>query len=158
MGFQVTLDIEAIWRFWSFVDQKGPEDCWLWRKQGNKAYGNFSVGKVTLLAHRVSYVIHHGPIPDSLNICHDCDITRCVNPAHLKAATQQVNRQDASSRGRTASGLKHGLCVITPGLADTIRLAKLKYPATSLHDFASQYGLGITTVARILRYDTYLDR
>lgn len=51
-------------------------------------------------AHRVSYEMRHGPIPDGLNILHDCDNPNCVNPSHLKAGTQQENMRDASLRGR----------------------------------------------------------
>jgi hypothetical protein len=46
-----------------------------------------------LKAHRVSYEMYKGPIPDGLQIDHLCRVTICVNPAHLEAVTGKVNCQ-----------------------------------------------------------------
>ncbi len=84
-------------RFWNFVEKKGLDDCWIWKGGGpNNRYGNFSVGPrksaKTYLAYRVSYFLAYGPI--SLQVCHHCDVTRCVNPLHLFEGTQKDNRVD----------------------------------------------------------------
>lgn len=53
-----------------------------------------------LLAHRVSYELHHGPIPQGALILHSCDNPGCVNPAHLRAGTQSENILEAFAKGR----------------------------------------------------------
>jgi hypothetical protein len=66
--------------------------CWLWQgyHQPN-GYGKFSYNGQPRYAHRVSYELHVGPIPNNLVIDHLCGNTRCVNPDHLEAVTQQTN-------------------------------------------------------------------
>lgn len=51
-------------------------------------------GRKTLLAHRVSYNLIRGPIPDGLYICHFCDRPVCVNPFHLFTGTMRENFLD----------------------------------------------------------------
>jgi len=95
--------IEAVHedRFWSKVDKTaGSQGCWLW-KAGLFAsgYGSFSMKvekKQNLRAHRVSYLIAHGTIPNGLYIDHMCRNRRCVNPAHLRAVTPRVNALENS--------------------------------------------------------------
>lgn len=81
-------------RFWSKVDKSG--DCWLWtgaRYMGT-GYGRFnpSSGK-TEGAHRFAYRDTYGAIPPGHHIDHLCFNRACVNPAHLRAVTQQQNNQ-----------------------------------------------------------------
>jgi hypothetical protein len=53
-----------------------------------------------LLAHRFSYEMHVGPIPDGMMVLHSCDNSRCVNPAHLSIGTQTENMLDMHKRNR----------------------------------------------------------
>jgi hypothetical protein len=101
-------------RFASHVDKDGPTPiacpelgpCHLWTGAKFKArpsrlpYGGIKVGGVKLLAHRVSYEIHKGPIPAGLIVLHACDHAACVNPAHLSAGSHSDNLRDAHARGR----------------------------------------------------------
>ncbi|MCK5602937.1 HNH endonuclease [Candidatus Pacearchaeota archaeon] len=59
-------------------------------------------------AHRVSWLIHKGSIPDELLILHKCDIPSCVNPNHLFLGTHADNLRDRDVKGRAASGNKNG--------------------------------------------------
>ncbi len=97
-------------RFWEKVS-KGP-GCWQWTggRVGDRAtesgrYGRFATsttrGSVVLvLPHRFSWELHHGPIPDGLQVLHACDNPACVNPHHLLLGTHRANMVDAGRKGR----------------------------------------------------------
>lgn len=83
-------------RFWKYVLPEPNSGCWLWDGTvANTGYGQIGefVGGVRKLhyAHRLSYEMHKGPIPDGLHIDHLCRVRCCVNPAHLEAVTQRTN-------------------------------------------------------------------
>lgn len=66
--------------------------CWEWKHPRTRhGYGIFSIGRDTILAHRLSYWWHVGPIPEGLTLDHLCRNTSCVNPAHLEAVSATVN-------------------------------------------------------------------
>jgi hypothetical protein len=81
----------AIERFWAKVNKT--ETCWLWNgARDANGYGRFYVGSRTIaLAHRVSYEMSVGPIPQGLHLDHICRVTSCVNPDHLEAVTPREN-------------------------------------------------------------------
>jgi hypothetical protein len=83
-------------KFWSRVDKSG--DCWLWtgRKNGY-GYGRFAND---LMAHRVSYSLANGSVPEGMHVLHHCDNRLCVNPQHLYAGTDKDNAHDKVQRGR----------------------------------------------------------
>lgn len=87
--------------------------CWEWQMFLVKGYGEFCINYIIYQAHRISYEIHVGEIPDGLQVLHSCDNRSCVNPNHLFLGTQQDNVDDMIAKGRgdwsrPARGDKHG--------------------------------------------------
>jgi hypothetical protein len=74
--------------------------CWLWRGALTRGYGQLRVEDQMKYAHRVSYELAHGPIPEGLQLDHLCRVPNCIRPSHLEPVTQQVNieRGDAGKR------------------------------------------------------------
>jgi hypothetical protein len=93
-------------RFWNLVEIV-PGHCWKWKGGKTKGgYGVFALNGKHEYAHRVSYVIHKGPIPDGLFAMHTCDNVECVNPDHLIAGTAADNAHDRDAKGRGKWGTK----------------------------------------------------
>lgn len=83
------------------------KDCWEWTACTTpQGYGQFVFNGKMQGAHRVSWQIHRGSIPDGMLICHKCDNPKCVNPDHLFLGTHKDNSVDMSIKGR--GSLKRG--------------------------------------------------
>jgi len=103
-------------RFWSYVDKNlSTSGCWLWTGSTRGTiyqYGMLWAGSRHIGAHRFSYELHVGPIPDGgdtrgMCICHSCDNSLCVNPAHLFLGTHTDNMRDKVQKGRGTGSITH---------------------------------------------------
>lgn len=129
--------------------------CWLWTDApGNDGYGRLQIGNTPKKAHRVSYELHVGPIPEGKFICHHCDVPLCVNPAHLYAGTPNDNNQDCVRRGRYVSGgkphpgEKNGRAKLTD---DDVRRIRLRVAAgEKRRHIAKEFGMHNSSIERIV--------
>jgi hypothetical protein len=88
-------------RFWEKVDKS--TDCWIWTAYKNKqGYGRLGIsGANAVNAHRLSWTIHNGEIPDGYFVCHKCDNPSCIKPDHLFVGTRQDNIDDMMLKKRS---------------------------------------------------------
>jgi hypothetical protein len=74
-------------------------DCHLWNQctnRGSKGYGQATINKVKMGAHRLAWIAYFGDIPDGMQV---------VNPEHLFLGDARSNAADKVAKGRQA---KHG--------------------------------------------------
>jgi hypothetical protein len=100
--------------------------CWLWTGgYDGEGYGLFWVIEKMIKAHRVSWRLHNGGIPDDLFVLHKCDVKCCVNPAHLFLGTQKDNIEDSIRKGRFHYGERTGASKLTATQVSDIKLQLL---------------------------------
>lgn len=95
-------------RFWSKVASSDLLTCWEWTASRGpdipgRNYGKFGVDGGARFAHRVAWVLTHGPIPEGMDVLHRCDNPPCCNPSHLFLGTHTDNMRDRSAKGRRRS-------------------------------------------------------
>lgn len=94
-------------RFWSKVDKSG--ECWLWTASTKDGYGTIYVLGKMEFAHRVSYELNVGPIPEGLQIDHvqerGCSSRACVRPDHLEPVTGSENVRRAVEHRKKSSAV-----------------------------------------------------
>jgi hypothetical protein len=95
---------------------KSENGCWEWNgwisKGGYPMTKDYDCIKTNILAHRLSYKVFKGDIPDGMLVCHACDNKKCCNPKHLWLGTHHDNNQDCLMKGRNSGG--HGPGEINP--------------------------------------------
>ncbi len=150
-------------RFWSKVDQSpghGPKGtCWKWKAAPNSSgYGRLAVRGVRHYAHRLSYSIHHGAVPDGKFVCHHCDNRVCVNPHHLFAGTHTDNMRDMWAKGRgdrvkRPRGERNGTSKLSEG--DVVAMRRDRSEGATLSDLARRFGVTESNASSICRGKTW---
>src|SRR5205814_1296462 len=128
-------------RFWLKVDKEGPASlvgpCWQWTAcLAQNGYGLFSYKRRVQGAHRASWQITNGLIPNNLHVLHRCDNRACVRPDHLFLGTHSDNMIDASVKNRCA----RSLAKLTPNQVRDIRVT-LNGRRSGYRIIASEYGV-----------------
>lgn len=124
--------------------------CWVWQGELDRdGYGRFWAGGRKWLAHRFSYELHCGPVPEGLNVLHECDNRPCCNWDHLRAGTQRENLQDAKERGRLRSGPGSNPRKLTGQDALTIQGLRW-FGGLTVGQIAAAFGVCAATVKQVL--------
>jgi hypothetical protein len=85
----------------ALTDPPNYDDCWPWMgAQTGDSYGSLWYMEKQHPAHRISYILFNGNVPEGFVVRHTCDNPSCVNPNHLILGTQSDNIIDALKRGR----------------------------------------------------------
>lgn len=111
-------------RFWSHVNKT--DSCWLWTGgEHTSGYGRIGLHEHNNrmeYAHRYSYALHFGELPDDVYVAHTCDVKMCVNPAHLfKSQGNLENMADAATKRRIAHGERSARSKLTDAEVAEIR-------------------------------------
>jgi hypothetical protein len=132
-------------RFDMYVSPEPNTGCYLWMGFGDHGgYGCFAIDSSPVKAHRVSYELACGPIPEGLHVLHKCDVRCCVNPDHLFLGTNDDNVKDKVAKGRQARDRSMGKVKLTPEQVHAIRRESGTHRLIGL-----KYGIGRSQVRRI---------
>lgn len=121
-------------RFFRHIITEPSTGCWLWTGQMMKSgYGQFGIAAhVSDGAHRYSWRIHRGDIPQGMFVRHHCNVKLCVNPNHLYLATPKKNSMDAA---------KDGLLGRKLDAEKVLQIHALLKEGASLADLGRKYGV-----------------
>lgn len=131
-------------RFWAKVNKT--DGCWIWTAAQRNGYGIFSTAhspsqpRIMVSAHRYTFEMENGPIPEGLVVDHLCHTPACVRPSHLRVATHKENLEHragpnkgnpsgalgvARSGNRWSAGVTHLGQYLHAGNYDTVHEAEL---------------------------------
>ena len=138
-------------RFMEKVDKTST--CWNWTANtNNKGYGMFSINKAIgkKLAHRISFELHGGEIPNGACVLHRCDNPACVNPDHLFLGTHRDNMRDKELKGRANHKGRHGNAIKFSD-ADQMRILTMRKSGLSLKTIGAEFGCDKGVISRFLK-------
>jgi len=145
-------------RFWGKVDVGNKDECWDWKASTRTdGYGQLQRGRRgdgVLSAHRASWIIHYGEIPEhdsyhGMCVCHTCDNKLCVNPAHLFLGTNEDNMKDKVKKGIQMRGSKVPQSKLSE--EDVIEIREIKQSiGLSQQCLAKMFGVSNGTISMII--------
>lgn len=136
--------------------------CWEWKGSKYNGYGRTIIGsrkdgtRRTISAHRLSYLIWNGEIPDGYDVCHKCDNPCCINPNHLFVGTRQENVDDRERKGRNIIfvGEEQPMAKLTKKIVKDARWEHT-YKGTSFQKLADRYGVSKKTMQSAIKGITW---
>lgn len=136
-------------RFWRSV--RKTDGCWEWTAAlKTTGYGYVWDGKKMSSAHRTSWIMANGPVPDGLCVLHRCDNRICVRPSHLFLGTYADNNSDRASKGRSnpPKGEAHFRAKLTT--EDVVSIRALSLTGLSHSRLADRFGVSKSTIGHLL--------
>lgn len=155
-------------RFWDKVTKT--DGCWVWNGSRQPfGHGTLHVGGRAgrhQLAHRISWELHYGAIPEGAYVLHRCDTPWCVRPDHLFTGSHADNQRDMKDKGRAAKGERKKGAKVTGNQVREIRNRyagrKLdpngrawKNDPNSILVIAKDYGVAMETIFDIVKRRTW---
>ena len=134
----------------------GLTGCWVWVGRPNTSgYGTFSLNKKRERAHRVSWMLNRGPIPEGLQVLHKCDNPPCVNPDHLFLGTNADNVKDRVSKGRTApnDGETNPKALLTKWLV--LKIKRMRKRRMTYKAIGDTFGVSLPAVYKAVHGKTW---
>ena len=131
------------------------EACWEWTAaKDSSGYGCISIGGRLDGAHRVSWRIAFGEIPNGLLVLHKCDNRSCVNPDHLFLGTVKDNVQDMVAKGRNVAGEGRRKLTAT----QVVDVFRLRAKGWLQREIAQEMRVSQKQISRILRGENWKQR
>jgi hypothetical protein len=125
------------------------DGCWEWSGTRHPfGYGRITMDGKTTFAHRASWVIHRGPVPEGLFVRHKCDNPPCCNPDHLELGTAKQNMEDKCARGRAARGVNVGMGKLLD--EDVLAIRRVYLEGVGRSELARRYGVNRSVITRVI--------
>jgi hypothetical protein len=154
------LDEKGIQDFWQKVAAPNERGCMEFSgSRGPTGYGCHSFKSFRHYAHRLSWELTNGEIPEGMHVLHRCDNPPCCNPDHLFIGTPKDNVKDMVQKGRKARFSIPGYLQSQSKLSvDDIRSireryqpGKTKHKRVTLPMLAAEYGVAISLIERVVK-------
>ena len=137
--------------FWSLVNKT--DNCWEFIGQINKGYGKFYVPYIEkyIGAHRYSWEINSGKIPEGLLVCHKCNNKKCVRPDHLYVGSDKSNAEDVikSNGKKDAKGSKNPAAKLTEEIV--LECKKRVANGETYTNLAKEFGVNGVSISNAVR-------
>jgi len=137
--------VDLLTRFSNKVSKDESTGCHEWQSTlSYRGYGKFWFDNKQVPAHRVSYLLYVGEIPEGAWVLHKCDNRKCVNPSHLYLGDAVQNAKDRSDRARwTHERLSK----------EDVEMIRTQYAAGEVtqQDLAEKFNCAQTQISKIVR-------
>jgi len=159
-------------RFWSKVNKNGPipphqshlGQCWEYTGCRNEhGYGDVCTNgerKRHDKAHRVSWLLTHGELPDQ-SVLHKCDNPPCVRPDHLFLGNHKTNADDMVKKGRarnkTFKGELNGFSKLTWENVRKIRQLWNEGTIRNKTEIGRMFGVSKQPIIKILQNKAWIE-